>query len=1099
MTQGEVHDKILYLLERGGSSSCIKLQCQRDTHLKKTTPRGASKPSDRNDVCRSKTSHTNTNDCLKPGPNAGPTSHNISDSTLASVTDTFAESPGRELYQTISSGNLEDVIKLIQTSDGKTNDVEQSTLDQGLLMACSGGRKFVVRHLLLKGASTETRDPMGNTPLLVSVERGFVDIARLLLDKGADVNATNICDDSASTLFMGNTPLLVSVEKGFIEIARLLLDKGADVNASNIRGDSALTLSVRTCGSKDMIGLLLKQKSVNVNHRNKDGYTCWMKAVEALDFDALKLLIKSRKNINKNGNDCKGQTSRKLSKQLETDSNAIKCFNVDAIISLIEHEEKGYESSLRLAVFQRDLYSARFLIDYGIYDAKINKYDTELLVDFMEDIEDKQSKQCPFSKTELEIIRKLLETGADVYLRNSHRDDEVLVKAVNIGSYELVDLLCQHGADPNTQSSKSPYQNAVLAAVEKGRCDLLKVLIKYNANIHSNNVRLHRLRLFTPTETALQSGKVNEVKVPNKNNRNNVNVEAGLHIAVTHKRLESLRFLVGEFLDLSRSAIHNNSKGLIHKAVETGDVDIINTLLDLGSDVNCLFDGKTPLMHADTPQVMELLIKRGAEVHKQTATNNILSYIILRESKKTSQRDLKRGEERTDKSPSPQIHLKDMVELLLRSGARVNDTDSRGQTPLMVAAKQSDAEGVLKILVESGAEVNKVDSKGVGALHEAVVGGCLKNVEILIKLGADVNQKCNDGRTALHAAIHNEAILGSLIQNGADLDAQDAGGNTALLTAIKSNRDENSARILKMLLEAGSNVNHRNANGETALMKAACCLNDEAIKALCEANADVNMRSLDNMNDAISTLVNRLCKSQFTLGEVRDSIFYLLDRGGSSSCVSLQNLYYLISNGFLIIVQRLVEAGLGPSDIDAQQLPFRHRKLLSAKNVSPFCFALLCNEVKLARYFSDIWYLTNSDVTSLAQDEIIRLRLECQHLNESLKFLEEFSSQPMSLQTLCFVAVSTSIGTGPDREQKIRDLPLPNKFKDKLRFKGGSASEPRFDDDQRGVKLLPDRANFVLGLWDLFCDSDESDFALDSDYENDYDYENYFDYYGDSD
>ncbi|CAL1543865.1 unnamed protein product, partial [Lymnaea stagnalis] len=559
---------------------------------------------------------------------------------------------------------------------------------------------------------------------------------------------------------MGNTPLLVSAERGFVDIARLLLDKGADVNASNIRGDSALTLSVRTCGSKDMIGLLLKQKSVDVNHRNKDGYTCWMKAVEALDFDALKLLIKSGRDIDRDVNNCKGQMNTKLSTTPETDSMAIKGFKVDAIISLLEREAKGSQSSLRLAVFQRDLYSIRFLIDYGIHDVNMNyRYDRELLFDFLKDIEKKQSKKCHVSITELAIIRKLLQTGADVYLRNSRRADEVLFKAVNIGSYELIDLLCQHGADPNTQSRKSPCQNAVAAAVEKGRCDLLKLLIKYNANVHCNNWPLYRLRLNFLIETALRSGEVNDIELLLRNGAS-VNVEAGLHLAVTHKRLDSLRFLLGKFSDLSRSAIHSNSMGLIHKAVKTGDVDIINTLLDTGSDVNCLFDGKTPLMHADTPDVMELLIKRGADVNKQTDHGrqiNMLFYVIFREY---------------------------MVEILLRSGAKVNDTDSQEQTPLMVAAKHSDAGSVLKILLEAGAEVNKVDSKGVSALHEAVVGGSLKNVEILIEFGADVNQKCNNGGTALHVAENNEVVLEYLIRNGADVNAQDASGNTALITAV---------------------------------------------------------------------------------------------------------------------------------------------------------------------------------------------------------------------------------------------------------------------------------------------------------------------------
>ncbi|MBN1151492.1 hypothetical protein JXA84_09785 [candidate division WOR-3 bacterium] len=46
----------------------------------------------------------------------------------------------------------------------------------------------------------------------------------LLLEKWADVNAKNKVE---------NTPLMLTVDKGFIEIAELLFRKGADVKAEN--------------------------------------------------------------------------------------------------------------------------------------------------------------------------------------------------------------------------------------------------------------------------------------------------------------------------------------------------------------------------------------------------------------------------------------------------------------------------------------------------------------------------------------------------------------------------------------------------------------------------------------------------------------------------------------------------------------------------------------------------------------------------------------------------------------------------------------------------------------------------------------------------
>ncbi|CAL1543866.1 unnamed protein product, partial [Lymnaea stagnalis] len=92
--------------------------------------RGGNQPFDRSDLCRSKTSHKNTNDSLKLGPTKASPSYDINDSSLASATDNFSELPNGDLYQAISSGNLDDIIKLIEKSEKKTNEVKQSTLDQ---------------------------------------------------------------------------------------------------------------------------------------------------------------------------------------------------------------------------------------------------------------------------------------------------------------------------------------------------------------------------------------------------------------------------------------------------------------------------------------------------------------------------------------------------------------------------------------------------------------------------------------------------------------------------------------------------------------------------------------------------------------------------------------------------------------------------------------------------------------------------------------------------------------------------------------------------------------------------------------------------------
>ena len=58
-------------------------------------------------------------------------------------------------------------------------------------------------------------DKKGQTPLHVACFKGHVDAARLLLDKGADIDRVNK---------RGETPLYAACSKGHVDAARLLLD-----------------------------------------------------------------------------------------------------------------------------------------------------------------------------------------------------------------------------------------------------------------------------------------------------------------------------------------------------------------------------------------------------------------------------------------------------------------------------------------------------------------------------------------------------------------------------------------------------------------------------------------------------------------------------------------------------------------------------------------------------------------------------------------------------------------------------------------------------------------------------------------------------------
>ena len=75
------------------------------------------------------------------------------------------------------------------------------------------------------------------TPLLIACSKGHVDAARLLLDKGAEV------DRAAED---GQTPLFIACQKGHVDVARLLLDKGAEVDRVGRRCSPPVTTATST-------------------------------------------------------------------------------------------------------------------------------------------------------------------------------------------------------------------------------------------------------------------------------------------------------------------------------------------------------------------------------------------------------------------------------------------------------------------------------------------------------------------------------------------------------------------------------------------------------------------------------------------------------------------------------------------------------------------------------------------------------------------------------------------------------------------------------------------------------------------------------------
>jgi ankyrin repeat protein len=122
------------------------------------------------------------------------------------------------LCATVDVANLASMQLLLER--GAAPDLQCPVLGLLTHFASREGRAEVARLLLQHNADVNATDAGDSTALHLASLMGHVDIAQILLDHGADINA--ISDHG--------TPLYRASISGHLEVARLLLKRGADMN-----------------------------------------------------------------------------------------------------------------------------------------------------------------------------------------------------------------------------------------------------------------------------------------------------------------------------------------------------------------------------------------------------------------------------------------------------------------------------------------------------------------------------------------------------------------------------------------------------------------------------------------------------------------------------------------------------------------------------------------------------------------------------------------------------------------------------------------------------------------------------------------------------
>ncbi|KAM7113703.1 ankyrin-2 isoform 8-T8 [Ciconia maguari] len=532
-----------------------------------------------------------------------------------------------------------------------------------LHIAAHYGNVNVATLLLNRGAAVDFTARNGITPLHVASKRGNTNMVKLLLDRGGQIDAKTRD---------GLTPLHCAARSGHDQVVELLLERGAPLLARTKNGLSPLHMAAQG-DHVECVKHLLQHKAP-VDDVTLDYLTALHVAAHCGHYRVTKLLLDKRANPNARA--LNGFTPLHIACK----KNRIKVMEllVKYGASIQAITESGL-TPIHVAAFMGHLNIVLLLLQNGASPDVTN-------------IRGETALHMAARAGQVEVVRCLLRNGALVDAR-AREEQTPLHIASRLGKTEIVQLLLQHMAHPDAATTNG-YTPLHISARE-GQVDVASVLLEAGAS-HSMSTK----KGFTP-----------------------------LHVAAKYGSLEVAKLLLQR--RASPDSAGKNGYTPLHIAAKKNQMQIATTLLNYGAETNILTkQGVTPLHLASQEghtDMVTLLLEKGSNIHVATKTGLTSLHLAAQEDKVS------------------------VAEILTKHGANQDAQTKLGYTPLIVACHYGNIK-MVNFLLKQGANVNAKTKNGYTPLHQAAQQGHTHIINVLLQHGAKPNAITTNGNTALAIA-----------------------------------------------------------------------------------------------------------------------------------------------------------------------------------------------------------------------------------------------------------------------------------------------------------------------------------------------------------